>query len=119
MRRRFSVAAIALSHGPASWWQLVAAAVGPLLPRQRWSFVSWRRPRTFRRSTSALTGLGGGKDRTDHCADPSARTGQHHSDGVGHAVPIPDRAADQGSAAGTYCHYPPIAHDMLLAMRRH
>ena len=79
--------------------------------------MSLRRPRTFRRSKSAQTGLGG-KDRTNHCADPSAGTGQHHSDGVGHAVPITDRDADQASAAGTYCRYPPIARDMLLAMRR-
>ena len=67
-----------------------------------------------RRSTSAPTGFGGSKCRTNQRADPGARTGQQHSDDEGHVEPITNRDADQGSAAGTYWPYPPIAHDMLL-----
>src|SRR5262249_7208178 len=60
------------------------------------------------------TGFGGSKCRTNQRADPGARTGQQHSDDEGHVEPITNRDADQGSAAGTYWPYPPIAHDMLL-----
>src|SRR5262249_1062236 len=53
-----------------------------------------------RRSTSAPTGFGGSKCRTNQRADPGARTGQQHSDDEGHVEPITNRDADQGSAAG-------------------